>query len=74
VEVEHLKFDSSSIGISNLGVFGYGVLHDVASHDPASGIPRSEFLARTVKFGVRPEARTLVVAEPVTTVRKLADL
>lgn len=50
------------------------VLHDVASHDAADGQSQSEFLARTLKFGVRPELRTLVVSEEVRAVRKLADL
>ena len=50
------------------------VLHDVASHDPSDGLSQSDFLARTLKFGVRPELRTLVVSEPVRSVRKLAEL
>lgn len=50
------------------------VLHDVASHDPASDQTRADFLARTQKFGVRPEQRTLIVTEEVRTVRRLADL
>jgi hypothetical protein len=50
------------------------VMHDVATHDPAGGQPQSDFLARTLKFGVRPEERTLVVSEEIRSVRKLADL
>ena len=50
------------------------VLHDVAVHDPAAGQSQADFLSRTVKFGVRPEQRTLVVSEAVRSVRKLADL
>ena len=50
------------------------VLHDVATHDPSGGQPQSDFLARTLKFGVRPEERTLVVSEEIRSVRKLADL
>lgn len=50
------------------------VLHDVAQHDPSTGQSQSEFLARTIKFGVRPEERTLVVTEEIQSVRKLADL
>lgn len=50
------------------------VLHDVATHDPAGGQTREDFLARTLKFGVKPEARTVVVSEAVTSVRKLAEL
>jgi len=50
------------------------VLHDVATHEPGAAISQAEFLARTLKFGVRPEERTLVVAETISSVRKLADL
>ena len=50
------------------------VLHDVAQHDPSNGQSQSDFLARTIKFGVRPEQRTVVVTEEVHSVRKLADL
>jgi len=50
------------------------VLHDVASHDLSDGQSRQDFLARTLKFGVRPELRTVVVTDEVRSVRKLADL
>lgn len=50
------------------------VLHDVATHDPAGGQSREDFLARTVKFGVRPEQKTLVVSEELLSVKKLAEL
>ena len=51
-------------------------LHDVAMHDPASGVSREEFLARTLKFGVRAEAKFLAVpadeVERVTPLHQLA--
>jgi len=50
------------------------VLHDVATHDPAGGQAREDFLARTVKFGVRPEQKTVVVTEQLLSVRKLAEI
>lgn len=50
------------------------VLHDVATHDPAAGQSREVFLARTLKFGVHPEQKTLVVSEQLVSVKKLADL
>jgi hypothetical protein len=50
------------------------VLHDVAVHDPSAAQSRADFLARTAKFGVRPDQRTLVVTEAVRSVQKLADL
>jgi hypothetical protein len=50
------------------------VLHDVATHDPATGQTRDDFLARTLKFGVRPELKTVVVAEELVSVRKLAEI
>lgn len=50
------------------------VLHDVAQHDQSTGQSQADFLARTLKFGVRPEHRTLVVTEEVRSVRKLAEL
>ena len=49
------------------------VLHDVATHDPADGHTREDFLARTLKFGVRPEQKTVIVAEELISVRKLAE-
>ena len=52
------------------------LLRDVAVWDPAtSHQPVAEFLARTLKFGVRAEARQLIlpVAE-VRGLRRLADL
>ena len=40
------------------------VLHDVAVHDPASADqPLQSWLARQIKFGVKVDHRTLVVAE-----------
>lgn len=50
------------------------VMHDVAMHDPLNGQTREEFLARTLKFGVKPEQRTLVVAEEIRSIKKLVDL
>lgn len=50
------------------------VLHDVATHDPAGGQSREDFLARTLKFGVKPEQRTVVVSEQLLSVRKLAEI
>jgi len=51
-------------------------LLNVATHDPASA-DRSldEFLARTLKFGVKAERKHLVVpSSEVKRIRKLADL
>lgn len=50
------------------------VLHDVATHDPAGGLSRDDFLARTLKFGVRPEQKTVLVSEALLSVRKLAEI
>ena len=50
------------------------VLHDAAAHGPESQQTRDEFVARTLKFGVRPEHRTLVISEEVTSVRRLTEL
>lgn len=50
------------------------VLHDVATHDPAAGQTRAEFLARTLKFGVKPEQKTVVVSEEIRSIKKLAEL
>ena len=50
------------------------VLHDVATHDPNGGLSREEFLARTIKFGVRPDQKTVVVSEELVSVRKLAEI
>jgi hypothetical protein len=50
------------------------VMHDVAVHDPNAGQSRADFLARTAKFGVRPDQRTLVVSEEIRSIRKLAEL
>ena len=48
-------------------------LHDVATHDPAaSGVPREEFLRRTLKFGLRTEQKFLAV--PAAEVRELTPL
>jgi hypothetical protein len=50
------------------------VLHDVATHDPVGGQSREDFLARTLKFGVRPEQKTVVVSEELVSVKKLAEI
>ncbi|HEX5634852.1 MAG TPA: hypothetical protein VFX50_16525 [Gemmatimonadales bacterium] len=51
------------------------LLHDVGTHDPATGQSREEYLARTLKFGVRADARHLVLADDeVGEIRKLAEL
>lgn len=50
------------------------VMHDVATHDPANGQSREDFLARALKFGVRPEEKTVVVSEEIRSIRKLAEL
>lgn len=50
------------------------VLHDVATHDPAGGQTRDDFLARTIKFGVKPVQKTAVVSEQLVSVRKLAEI
>ena len=50
------------------------VLHDVATHDPAAGQTREDFLARTVKYGVRPEQKMVIVSEDLVSVRKLAEI
>jgi hypothetical protein len=50
------------------------ILHDAATHEPGADIPREDFLARTLKFGVRPEHKTLLVTEEVVAVRKLAEI
>jgi hypothetical protein len=49
------------------------LLHDVAEHRDAAGGPtRDEFLQRTLKFGVRPAHRNLIV--PAGTVRRMSRL
>jgi hypothetical protein len=50
------------------------VLHDVATHDPAGDQSRADFLARTLKFGVRPEQKTVMVSEELVSVKKLAEI
>lgn len=51
------------------------LLHDVGTHDPATGQSREDYLARTLKFGVRADARHLVLADDeVGEIRKLAEL
>jgi hypothetical protein len=50
------------------------VLHDVATHDPVGGLSREDFLSRTIKFGVKPEQKTVVVTEVLVSVRKLAEI
>jgi hypothetical protein len=49
------------------------VLHDAALHEAGSPQPREEFIARSIKFGVKPEHRTLVVTDEIASVRKLAE-
>jgi hypothetical protein len=50
------------------------LLHDVGTHDPASGQTREEYLKRTLKFGVRADARHLVVGdEEVGEIRRLVE-
>ena len=40
------------------------VLHDVGVHDPASSaVPREEWLARQMQFGIKVDHRTLVVPD-----------
>ncbi|HEX7917838.1 MAG TPA: hypothetical protein VF454_00465 [Gemmatimonadales bacterium] len=50
------------------------VMHDVATHDPAAGQTREDFLARTLKFGVKPEQKMVVVSEELLSVKKLAEI
>jgi hypothetical protein len=50
------------------------LLHDVAVHDPAGGQSREEFLARTLKFGVRAEQKDLVLADDeIGEIRRLVE-
>jgi hypothetical protein len=51
------------------------LLHDVAEHPgPGSNLSREEFLARTLKFGVRADRRNLVVpSSEVRQITRLAD-
>ena len=50
-------------------------LHDVGTHDPAGGSSRDEYLARTLKFGVKAEQKHLVIADDeVGGVRRLSEL
>jgi hypothetical protein len=49
------------------------VLHDAALHEAGSQQTRDEFIARSIKFGVKPEHRTLVVSDEIASVRKLAE-
>ena len=51
------------------------LLHDVAEHrNESGGVPQEEFIARTLKFGVRPQHRQLVVPrEVVGRISKLAE-
>lgn len=50
------------------------VLHDAATNEPGGERSHDDFLARSLKFGVRPEHRTLVVSDEISSVRKLVDL
>lgn len=50
------------------------LLHDVGSHDPAAGGTREDYLARTVKFGVRSDQRhLLLVDDEVEGIRRLSE-
>lgn len=50
------------------------LLHDVGTHDPAAGQSRDEYLRRTLKFGVRADARHLVVPdEEIGEIRRLVE-
>jgi hypothetical protein len=50
------------------------LLHDVGTHDPAAGASREEYLARTLKFGVRADQKHLVIPhDEVEHIRKLAE-
>ena len=51
------------------------LLHDVAEHRIENGgLSREEFMARTLKFGVRPQHRHLIVPrEEVGRISKLAE-
>jgi len=50
------------------------VLHDAATNEPGAQQTRDDFVARSLKFGVKPEHRTLVVSDEIVSVRKLAEL
>jgi hypothetical protein len=51
------------------------LLHDVGTHDPAGGSSRDEYLARTLKFGVKADRKHLVIADDeVQAVKRLAQL
>jgi hypothetical protein len=50
------------------------VMHDVATHEPTGAQSQADFLVHILKYGVRPEERTLLVTELVNSTRKLADL
>ena len=50
------------------------LLHDAGVHDPASGQSREDYLARTLKFGVRAEQRDLLLPDDeVAAIRRLAE-
>jgi hypothetical protein len=50
-------------------------LHDVGVHVPVGGVSREEFLAKTLRFGVRAEHKFLAVpAESVREMRPLNEL
>jgi len=50
------------------------LLHDVGVHDPATGQSRADYLARTLKFGVRAEQKHVVLPdEEIDEIRKLAE-
>ena len=51
------------------------LLHDVGTHEPAAGSTREDYLARTLKFGVRADRKHLVIPDDVVTaIRRLAEL
>jgi hypothetical protein len=50
------------------------LLHDVGTHEPAAGSTRDEYLANTLKFGVRADRKHLVIPDDeVSGIRRLAE-
>jgi hypothetical protein len=50
------------------------LLHDVGVHDPAGGQSREDYLARTLKFGVKPDQKDLVLPDDeLGEIRRLAE-
>ncbi|MCU0621398.1 MAG: hypothetical protein MUC69_07850 [Gemmatimonadales bacterium] len=51
------------------------LFHDVGVHDPAGGMSRAEYLARTLKFGIKADQKHLVLPDDeVLAIRKLVEL